>query len=167
MPLTNLTVFAWLPSASPSALTYSPDFFKSSSSVVMNLIISSIHSLPIVASPSSADPNVMIMYFIASLLGIPIRRFRDVVEAAQRFSTSMTSQAALKTGHPRFLRASAAPRPAINNHKTSRLGRRAVTIHRLRSDHGIAGACPWDGIGRLTALCARDVGFEISAGAGD
>ncbi len=42
-----------------------------------------------------------------------------------------------------------------------------MTIHRLRSDHGIAGACPWDGIGRLTALCARDVGFEISAGAGD
>src|SRR5260370_28297876 len=102
MPLTNLTVFAWLPSASPSALTYSPDFFKSSSRVVMNLIIATIHSLPIVANPSSADPNVMIMYFIASLLGNRIRRFRDVVEAAERFSTSSTSHAALTTG----------PRPA-------------------------------------------------------
>src|SRR5467141_1072558 len=70
MPLTNLTVFAWLPSASPSALTNSPDFFKSSSSVVMNLIISTIHSLPIAANPASADPNVMIMYFISSLLGM-------------------------------------------------------------------------------------------------
>src|SRR5216684_969366 len=70
MPLTNLTVFAWLPSARPSALTSSPDFLRSSSSCPMNLIISTIHSLPIAANPASADPNVMIMYFISSLLGM-------------------------------------------------------------------------------------------------
>src|SRR5216684_1521629 len=68
MPSWKRTVLAWLPSASPSALTSSPDFLRSSSSLPMNRIISTIHSLPMVASPASADPNVMIMYFTSSLL---------------------------------------------------------------------------------------------------
>jgi hypothetical protein len=34
----------------------------------MNWIMLVIHSLPMVANPASADPNVMIMYFIESLL---------------------------------------------------------------------------------------------------
>src|SRR5713101_8435143 len=77
-----MTVLAWLPSARPSALTSSPDFLRSSSSLCMNWIISTIHSLPMVASPASADPNVMIMYFTVSLLDLTPRTQRLRLEFA-------------------------------------------------------------------------------------
>src|SRR3981081_4154259 len=59
----------------------------------MNWIISSIQSLPMASSPASADPNVMIMYFISSLPLIrhPERRTHNSVGAVARFSTSATT----------------------------------------------------------------------------
>src|SRR2546428_5389934 len=100
MPFWNRTVFAWLPSARPSALTSSPDFLRSSSSLCMNWIIPTIHSLPMVASPASADPNVMIMYFTDSLLwktalfGAFRRRSHYSVGAGVPSSTSCCARAA-------------------------------------------------------------------------
>src|SRR5260370_8235070 len=101
MPFWKRPVLAWLPSASPSALTSSPDFLRSPPSLPMTRITSTIHSLPMVASPSSADPNVMIMYFTSSLLrfGALHGRSHHRVVAVAPFSTSGWEDSG--TAHPR------------------------------------------------------------------
>src|SRR5712692_3202199 len=123
MPFWKRTVLAWLPSASPSALTSSPDFLRSSSSLPMNRIISTIHSLPMVASPSSADPNVMIMYFTDSLLqfGALHTRSHQSVGAVAPFSTS---------GWARFSGGASAPSPPVGT------SLRDSTAHRDQASFG-------------------------------
>jgi hypothetical protein len=67
-PSVKRTVLAALPSASPALKTISPESLRSTSSCCMNWIISLIHSGDFTSIISPALPNIMIMYFISSLL---------------------------------------------------------------------------------------------------